>query len=72
MAVYYVGERVGRYDRYNRAKRKNVNRWMIPQPVKRRSNREYKPVYDSAYWPCAILTTIIAVVLFFVVWWIAG
>ena len=73
MAVHYVGERTGRYDRYERATRKNTNRWMIPQPVQRRTNRWYaEPVHENAYWPCVLAFTVIMTAVLFWVWWIAG
>ena len=71
--VKYVGERVGRYDRYERQTRKNADRWLIPQPVRRRTDRWYEePVHSNAYWPIVILGTIVVTLALFWVWWIAG
>ena len=71
--VRYVGERVGRYTRYERQTRKNADRWMIPQPVRRRTNRWYEePAHDNNYWPCVIGLTTLATVALCVIWWIAG
>ena len=72
MAVKYVGERSGRYDRYERSTRKNVSRWMNPQPVSRRADRWYVEYHESGYWLWTACFTIVAVFLLLLVWWICG
>ena len=65
MAVKYVGERVGRYDRYEKPARKNQSRWMSPQPVGRRANRHYEyetPAQGADCWLNAIVATVVFVV----------
>jgi hypothetical protein len=69
--VKYVGERTGRYDRYERVTRKNADRWMIPQPVKRRTNRWYtEPVRENWYWPGVIGITFLFGLFFVWAWYI--
>lgn len=73
MAVNYIGERIGRYDRFERNTRKNVNRWITPQPVKRRVNRWYEEQpHENAYWPCVVAFTVATFIILFWIWWIVG